>query len=70
MSGARVNWYGALADGFRRTETNSTMVIFPGWTFLGPLRWWIPWRLQGALANVAKLCGFSTMYMPKYSKKE
>lgn len=40
-------------------EARSTNVMLPGWSFLGPLRWWVPYRLEGAVAALARLMGYS-----------
>jgi hypothetical protein len=39
-------------------ETASTNVILPGLWFLGPLRWWLPWKLQAGVAALARLLGY------------
>ena len=45
------------------------MVWFPTTWFLGPLRWWVPWKIQAALAGVARLVG-KMPAMQKYTAKE
>ncbi|KAK5119002.1 hypothetical protein LTR62_000213 [Meristemomyces frigidus] len=39
-------------------EVASTGVILPRVWWLGPLRWWVPWVMQGALAQVARWSGY------------
>jgi len=34
------------------------MVMFPTAWWLGPLRWWIPWKFQGAIAWVGRGMGY------------
>lgn len=52
-----------------RHDTNSAGVIFPSLSFLGPLRWWVPWHIEGAMPALAKLLGYSKE-MPQYLKKQ
>jgi hypothetical protein len=40
-----------------RHESESVGVMFPGAWWLGPLRWWVPWKLQGAVASIARWQG-------------
>jgi len=40
-----------------RHVTATAMVWFPTATWLGPLRWWVPWKMQAAFAAVARLFG-------------
>jgi hypothetical protein len=43
------------------------MVMFPTAWWLGPLRWWVPWVLQGGVAAVGRACGYRALmeeYMP------
>lgn len=42
---------------FNRHVTGSALVMLPTWKFLGPLRWWLPWKLQAAFSYVARLMG-------------
>lgn len=45
------------------------MVILPTWWFLGPLRWWVPYKLQEALATFARWQG-KTALLEKYIGKD
>ncbi|PVI04006.1 hypothetical protein DM02DRAFT_586797 [Periconia macrospinosa] len=36
----------------------STAVIFPRAWWLGPLRWWVPWHIQGFLAALGRWYGY------------
>ncbi|KAF2190441.1 hypothetical protein K469DRAFT_623534 [Zopfia rhizophila CBS 207.26] len=47
----------------------TALVMFPRAWFLGPLRWWIPWKFQGALAMVGQWLGYRSL-MEKYTPKE
>ncbi|KAL3456253.1 hypothetical protein BJX64DRAFT_271011 [Aspergillus heterothallicus] len=40
-----------------QTESEAAMIMAPKAWWLGPLRWWIPWRAQVALEGVRKLFG-------------
>ncbi|KXT09564.1 hypothetical protein AC579_721 [Pseudocercospora musae] len=42
-------------------ETNSCGVVLPSAWWLGGLRWWIPRKVQGALAAVARVMGYKPM---------
>jgi hypothetical protein len=44
-------------------------VLFPTAWWLGPLRWWVPWHLQGAVAWVGKCCGYKAL-MKEYTMEE
>lgn len=49
------------------------MVIFPRAWWLGPLRWWIPWKLQAAVAAIGRWIGYRALqekYMPKEEWEE
>lgn len=46
-------------------ESETAPVMLPVWNVLGPLRWWVPWRLQGLLAAVARWQG-KTAVMERY----
>ncbi|ORY18849.1 hypothetical protein BCR34DRAFT_596064 [Clohesyomyces aquaticus] len=37
----------------------TALVWFPRATWLGPLRWWVPWKIQGAFAWVGGLMGYT-----------
>ena len=50
-------------------ETASTMLLFPTASWLGPLRWWIPWKLQTLLAAIARWTGTESV-MEKYIDRE
>jgi len=49
--------------------TDSAVVMLPSAWFLGPLRWWIPYRLQEIMAWIARLQGKSP-FLKKYGKVE
>lgn len=49
--------------------TNTAMIMFPKAWWLGPIRWWIPWHLQGAMAGIARLMGY-TPQMKAYTSDE
>lgn len=53
----------------RRHATDSTLVILPGASFLGPLRWWLPWAIQSGISFVGKTLGY-TPEMKKYMKDQ
>ena len=40
-----------------RHESESCVVMFPGAWWLGPLRWWIPWKIQAFLSRIAEWQG-------------
>lgn len=44
----------------------TALVWFPTAKFLGPLRWWVPWKVQGAFAAVARLLGYQPL-LEKYT---
>jgi len=46
--------------------TATALIMLPKWTFLGPLRWWIPLKVQALFAAVARLRGYKPM-MKKYT---
>jgi hypothetical protein len=52
-----------------RHESESCVVMFPGAWWLGPLRWWVPWHLQGLLARVGRWQGKSGL-MQQYVRPE
>ncbi|PPJ50977.1 hypothetical protein CBER1_06844 [Cercospora berteroae] len=39
--------------------TDSALIMFPSVSWLGSLRWQIPWLFQGALANLGWLLGYT-----------
>ncbi|XPS95040.1 hypothetical protein M3J09_004334 [Ascochyta lentis] len=47
----------------------SALVLFPTAWWLGPLRWWVPWTLQAAVAKVGRLAGYRAL-MEKYTGRE
>ncbi|KAF2451164.1 hypothetical protein P171DRAFT_467812 [Karstenula rhodostoma CBS 690.94] len=47
----------------------SAMVMFPRAWWLGPLRWWVPWKLQGLLAAVGRWFGYRGL-IEKYTSPE
>ncbi|KAF4556983.1 Hypothetical protein D9617_1g088650 [Elsinoe fawcettii] len=49
--------------------TDSPLVMFPTAHFFGPLRWWVPLKLQAAAAWVATQMGYSPR-LEKYDKDE
>ncbi|KAE9379686.1 hypothetical protein N431DRAFT_527040 [Stipitochalara longipes BDJ] len=46
----------------------STLVWFPTATWLGPLRWWVPWKVQALFATMGRLMGLTPM-MERYTSK-
>ncbi|KEF63752.1 uncharacterized protein A1O9_01730 [Exophiala aquamarina CBS 119918] len=48
----------------------TAMVIFSGAWFLGPLRWWVPWKLQALGATIAQWRGKKTLMQQYLSKEE
>lgn len=50
-------------------ETASALVMFPTATWLGSLRWWIPWKLQAFAAAVADWRGTGAV-MKEYTDEE
>jgi len=46
------------------------MVMLPGAWFLGPLRWWVPWKLQALGATIAQWTGKKTLLQKYLSKEE
>jgi hypothetical protein len=52
-----------------RHATASALVLFPTAQWLGPLRWWVPWILQSAVANVGLSCGYRPL-MEEYTPRE
>jgi hypothetical protein len=40
-----------------RHRTATALIMFPRASFLGPLRWWIPWKLQAMCATLAIWAG-------------
>jgi hypothetical protein len=61
-----VKWLRLMKD---RHASASALVLFPTAWWLGPLRWWVPWQLQGAIAWVGRCCGYRAL-MKKYTKEE
>ncbi|KFY75677.1 hypothetical protein V499_04351 [Pseudogymnoascus sp. VKM F-103] len=49
--------------------SSTALVWFPTATWLGPLRWWMPWKIQALFAAVGRL-GRLTPAMEKYTSKE
>jgi hypothetical protein len=43
--------------------------MFPTARWLGPLRWWVPWALQSAIATVGMWCGYRPL-MEEYTPRE
>lgn len=50
-------------------KTDSALVMCPGWTGAGSLRWWIPWKLQGGIAWIAEALGYKPL-LKEYMKDE
>ena len=40
-----------------RHDAATAIVVFPTAKWLGPLRWWLPWKLQAAIAGIGRLTG-------------
>ncbi|KAF2873274.1 hypothetical protein BDV95DRAFT_490900 [Massariosphaeria phaeospora] len=49
--------------------SDTAMVMFPRAFWLGPLRWWVPWKLQATVAAVGRLMGYRAL-MERYTEKE
>ncbi|KAF2116528.1 hypothetical protein BDV96DRAFT_28095 [Lophiotrema nucula] len=47
----------------------TALVWFPRQKWLGPLRWWVPWKIQGGFAAVGKMFGYKAL-LEKYTPKE
>ncbi|KAF2741169.1 hypothetical protein EJ04DRAFT_548110 [Polyplosphaeria fusca] len=47
----------------------TALVWFPRVKWLGPLRWWLPWKFQGGIAWVAKMMGYRAL-LKEYTPKE
>ncbi|KFY77714.1 hypothetical protein V499_02962 [Pseudogymnoascus sp. VKM F-103] len=47
----------------------TAMVWFPTATWLGPLRWWVPWKVQALFAAAGRLMGLTPM-MKRYTSDE
>ena len=52
-----------------RHVSASALVWFPKATWLGPLRWWVPWKVQAFFATAARLMGLAPI-MERYVDKE
>jgi hypothetical protein len=52
-----------------RHVSSSALVWLPTMTWLGPLRWWVPWKVQALFAVLGRLGGLTPM-MDKYTSKE
>jgi hypothetical protein len=50
-------------------DTATIMLIFPTASWLGPLRWWVPWKLQAFIAAIARWTGTESI-MEEYTDKE
>jgi len=50
-------------------ESDTSPIMLPTWSFLGPLRWWLPWQLQSVLAVVARWQG-KTAVLARYVRKK
>jgi len=51
-------------------ESDTAPIMLPTWNILGPLRWWLPWQLQGLLAAVARWQGKSAILERYVGKKD
>lgn len=58
-----------LANFCCRQETETAPIMLSSWWILGPLRWWLPYRFQGALAALARWQG-KVPVLEKYVGKE
>jgi hypothetical protein len=58
-----------LTSGIRHA-TASALVVFPKAWFLGALRWWVPWKLQGMIAWVGMKCGYMALMRDYTSEKD
>ncbi|KFY02559.1 hypothetical protein O988_02078 [Pseudogymnoascus sp. VKM F-3808] len=47
----------------------TAMIWFPTATWLGPLRWWVPWKVQALFAAAGRLIGLTPM-MKRYTSEE
>ena len=45
------------------------MIWFPTATWLGALRWWVPWKVQALFATVGRFVGLTPM-MKRYTSEE
>ncbi|OAG45697.1 hypothetical protein AYO21_00333 [Fonsecaea monophora] len=54
---------------YRRHISATALVVLPGLTFLGPLRWWIPWLFQCLCAYLALWLGKKPL-LKKYMSVE
>ncbi|KIW83376.1 hypothetical protein Z517_02621 [Fonsecaea pedrosoi CBS 271.37] len=54
---------------YRRHISATALVVLPGLTFLGPLRWWIPWLFQCLCAYLALWLGRKPL-LKKYMSAE
>jgi hypothetical protein len=52
-----------------RHATASALVLLPKAWWLGALRWWVPWKLQGMVAWVGRWCGYTAL-MREYTSEE
>ena len=52
-----------------RHNTATALVMFPSVSFLGMLRWWVPWKFQAGLAAVARMLGRESL-IEKYTSAE
>ena len=59
-------WRRRVTDIFNRHVSATALVWFPTAKFLGPLRWWVPWKVQGAFAAAARLLGYQPL-LEKYT---
>jgi hypothetical protein len=52
-----------------RHVTASALVVFPTAWWLGPMRWWVPWKIQGMIAWVGTCSGYRAL-MREYTGTE
>ncbi|KAK9244845.1 hypothetical protein V1506DRAFT_291281 [Lipomyces tetrasporus] len=52
-----------------RHVSATALVWFPTAKWLGPLRWWVPWKVQAIFAAAGRLLGLTPM-MKKYISEE
>jgi hypothetical protein len=53
-----------------RHATASALVLFPTAWWLGPLRWWVPWKMQGLIAWVERRRGYREVLREYVTQEE
>lgn len=53
-----------------RHVSATALVMFPKLWFLGPLRWWIPWKFQASFTTVGTWMGLKPLRSKYMSKDE